>query len=309
MRKALYFGLFAALGATFGWFSWIAAGILLTKTREVWISALVGGLLGAAIDGLLRYRRTLRASPEDQPVTGFPFLTVLLTASGTFLAAADENSLGEVVKEVRWPFLFSVTTFFVGGLAGYSPWFAIVPAGTTVMAIAGFFLLFGLGPTEETEQYAPVSVPRLGPAISGFTQSLLQAPDVPAQTWTAAQAQLRAGASGKLIEPEIPSFVSGPLGFLAGCDRIPTQPNVWTPTSFLERKRALCRHIDATTNAEWARSVIVVGFFCASLALGRPAGAEVAPRRVCSPSHPQIRQGRTVPCCARPSRGLAGTPS
>ncbi|MEV0202804.1 hypothetical protein [Nonomuraea sp. NPDC050691] len=345
VRKALYFGLLAALGATFGWFSWIAAGILLAKTREVWISALVGGLLGVVIDALVRYRRTMRAKQEDEPVIGFPVLTVLLSASGTFLAAAGENALGELIKEVRWPFLFSVTTFFVGGLAvlaltellrflgkgldedtaedevvpmlmlkgfllvlgsllmaapvslanllagsdaaypslaswwmligivagvavltaRHSPWFAIVASAITLGVIAVFFALVGLGPTEELERTVPVSAPKFGSLIAGITQGLLEVPDVPAQTWTAAQAQLRAGASGELIEPEIPPFVSGPLSFIAGCDRMPAQPSVFAPDTYLTRKHALCGKIEATTNAEWTRSLIVVGFFCAAL--------------------------------------------
>jgi hypothetical protein len=38
------------------------------------------------------------------------------SATGVFLVVAGENSLAELIKEVRLPFLLSVMTFFVGGI-------------------------------------------------------------------------------------------------------------------------------------------------------------------------------------------------
>ncbi|NUR86870.1 MAG: hypothetical protein HOY71_22535 [Nonomuraea sp.] len=115
LRKALYFGLFGALGATLGWFCWIAVTVLLAKTADVWVSALIGGLLGVFLDGVRHYRKRsgARAAEEDRR---YPVLTPLLGAAGVFVGAVGESSLGELIKEVRLPFLFSVLTFFVGGI-------------------------------------------------------------------------------------------------------------------------------------------------------------------------------------------------
>ncbi len=115
-RKALYFGMFGALGATCGWFIWVAVAILVADFRDVWISALVGGLLGILFEGAKRYRQATRARPADAP-NRFPVAVPLLGVAGTFLAVAGENSLAELVKEVRIPVLTSVLTFFVGGVA------------------------------------------------------------------------------------------------------------------------------------------------------------------------------------------------
>lgn len=119
VRRVLYGATFGALGATLGWFTWVAVAILLARPHDVWISALVGGLLGAAFEGVRLYRATARSDSADMAsaVGGgrIPFVALLSSIAGVFLAVAGENSLGELVKEVRLPFLLSLITFYVGG--------------------------------------------------------------------------------------------------------------------------------------------------------------------------------------------------
>jgi hypothetical protein len=117
-RKTLYFGALGALGATAGWFAWVAVAVLVAKWAEVWVSAVVGGVLGLVLEGTRRYRDAARARTEPETPRGrtLAVLVPMGSAAGIFVAVAGENSLAELIKEVRFPFLLSVMTFFVGGI-------------------------------------------------------------------------------------------------------------------------------------------------------------------------------------------------
>lgn len=116
VRRVLYGASFGTLGATLGWFTWVAAAILLARTHDVWISALVGGLLGLGIEGVRHYWATMRSGAPTIPTGGrIPLVALLSSISGVFFAVSGENALGELIKEVRLPFLLSLITFSVGG--------------------------------------------------------------------------------------------------------------------------------------------------------------------------------------------------
>src|SRR6266568_3817370 len=62
VRQSLFFGVFGALGATLGWFTWVAIAILVAHPHDVWVSAVVGATVGTAVDGGRRYREVARGS-------------------------------------------------------------------------------------------------------------------------------------------------------------------------------------------------------------------------------------------------------
>jgi len=117
-RKSLYFGALGAVGATAGWFVWIAATILAARAGDVWVSAMVGALVGLVVEAVGHYRRLVQTRSRSVPpqAAGLRLSVPLLGAAGVFVAELGQNSLGELLKEIRYPVLFSVITFFVGGV-------------------------------------------------------------------------------------------------------------------------------------------------------------------------------------------------
>jgi hypothetical protein len=118
-RQALYAGIFGGLGATLGWFTWAALAILVAHPHEVWVSALVGAVVGTAVDGGRRYREIARSSSTEDRASrrSTPFFGLICSILGVFLGVAAEHALGEVISEVRTAFLFSLLIYVVGGIA------------------------------------------------------------------------------------------------------------------------------------------------------------------------------------------------
>lgn len=134
-RQALFSGVCGALGATLGWFAWVALAVLVAHPHDVWVSAVVGAAVGVTVDGARRYREIVRAGAADESARGdaltlppkgeagtkvsahwFPVFGLGSTILGVLLGAASEESIGDLIKEVRLPFFFSLLTYAVGGM-------------------------------------------------------------------------------------------------------------------------------------------------------------------------------------------------
>lgn len=373
VRESLYFGIFGGLGATLGWFVWVAVAILVAHPRDVWVSAVVGATIGAALDGARRYREAARRNPDDElaPVSAenrqsgphqatppnrsrlhwIPFFGLAFTTLGVLLGAAAEQSVGDLIKEVRFPFLFSMLTYSIGGIgvgvaarltkdmkglswvwflvlmlpgaviglllslvnlltgtnveieslvawwavitavgaiaitsAHQSPWRAAFIGIAAIAVVALVVLSTSLIPFEkddaETQRHPQVrALMHLAVSIS---ESMLTAPDIPAASWTAADAKLQATGSDDLIKPGVPPVASQWLADVEGCSHIPTRPDPDNPARLLARKHELCTQLVAATGSSWTRSAIVLFLFWLGLITAtrverrwRPANYEI----------------------------------
>jgi hypothetical protein len=147
--------------------------------------------------------------------------------------------------------------------AHQSPWRAAFTGIATIAVVALMVLLTSLIPFEkddaETEKHPQVRA--LMHLAVGISESMLAAPDVPAASWTVADAKLQATGSDDLIKPGVPPAVSQWLADIEGCSHIPTRPDPDNPARLLARKHQLCTQLVAATGSSWARSAIVLFLF------------------------------------------------
>jgi hypothetical protein len=121
VRRALYAGILSSLGATLGWFLWIAADSFWRRPREIVVSALIGAAIGLLVEAFNAYRKAgnrTDAVPSAM-VARHPLGRWLRTAliwTGvavlSFLALVGEDVFVDVIGDVVKPFAASLLTLF-----------------------------------------------------------------------------------------------------------------------------------------------------------------------------------------------------
>jgi hypothetical protein len=121
LRRALYGGVLSSLGATLGWFLWIAADLFRRRPREILASALIGFCLGLLVEGFNAYRKADDRTVKGQSATftRHPpgrWLRTALISTGvvvfSFLTIVGEDIFVEVIGDVVKPFTASLLTLF-----------------------------------------------------------------------------------------------------------------------------------------------------------------------------------------------------
>ena len=121
VRTSLYAGLFGALGASFGWFLWIAVPQVGHHPGPVLKGVFVGWTVGLAFEAVRAYLETSRAQSDERRrervrrLRALWFLAVPLIS--VVVQAAAENTISELVKAVFVPFTHSLAVFFLLGAA------------------------------------------------------------------------------------------------------------------------------------------------------------------------------------------------
>lgn len=163
-----------------------------------------------------------------------------------------------------WWTLISVFAGLVLATVRGAPW-----TGVAVAAVFAFVVVFmvaaGVGPYDDTYDHDNSRLSQYGRVMHRMIAAILDAPDMPAESWSAAQRQLERDRSVTLIEPEVPLPVSRWLAGVTDCDQLPAEPNKDYPPDHLGRIRAVCQQIAAGAGSGWTRSALVILFFSVGL--------------------------------------------
>ncbi len=121
MRRALFSGIIASLGASLGWLGWVAAQAF-AKDWKVLLAPVLGAVLGFIIQWIEKYIHTARhehiegeAPPDSAPAPNGQATVRNWLLALTFLGIACEHLVGHVMSEYLLPFLASLATLFPAG--------------------------------------------------------------------------------------------------------------------------------------------------------------------------------------------------
>jgi hypothetical protein len=119
LRRALYAGVLSSLGATLGWFLWIAADSFRRRPREIVVSALIGAAIGLLVEAFNAYRKADDGMVAPAGVKRHPagrWLRAALIWTGvvvfSFLTIIGEDIFVDVIGDVIKPFTASLLTLF-----------------------------------------------------------------------------------------------------------------------------------------------------------------------------------------------------
>jgi hypothetical protein len=110
LRRALYAGVLSSLGATLGWFLWIATYAFRRRPSEILVSALIGGALGLLVEGFRRYRST--ALLPKRKAVARNVAVWMGAASLSFIGIVSQDIFIDVIGQIARPFAASLITLF-----------------------------------------------------------------------------------------------------------------------------------------------------------------------------------------------------
>ncbi|MEV6692677.1 hypothetical protein AB0M35_14520 [Micromonospora sp. NPDC051196] len=349
LRYPLFCGVIGGVGATLGWFVWVAIAVFRQNPGPSVLSIVVGSVTGLTVEMILHYRRVARADATDSDCRATSLWQLLrsiavFSVGGLVLQTVLTNTFAEIVKEVYRPFLASFATFLIAGAAlgivwvlaathtelgpgtmfmllmltgtvvalplwaygllARSGWdydalaawwtltslavlFAFLASGTrfvwgvavlAVTVIAVVMLWATMTPLEVTARYSTSNSARgLMQLAVDLSESILHAPDMPADSWNAAARGLSKNPSGFIATTQAGHPVTDWIARTADCSHIPATPTDRYPQRYLIRKTQACGQLALGTGSALARSFLVVLAFAISIGFAPRIEARTRP--------------------------------